>query len=80
MLLHGEVLLKEGILAGSSAGTLISAALRYCERANYPKKSSCTFACDSGNKYLSKVFNDNWLVNEGLKKPNMNCKFTRTYF
>ena len=40
------------------------------QRANYPKKRVVTFACDSGNKYLSKVFNDNWLVNEGLKKPN----------
>ena len=34
-----EVLLKEGILAGSSSGTLISAALRYC-REQIPKKSS----------------------------------------
>ena len=64
-----EVLLKEGILAGSSSGTLISAALRYCREQTTPKRV-VTFACDSGNKYLSKVFNDNWLVNEGLKKPN----------
>jgi cystathionine beta-synthase len=64
-----EVLLKEGILAGSSSGTLISAALKYCKEQTTPKRV-VTFACDSGNKYLSKVFNDNWLINEGLKKPN----------
>jgi len=64
-----EVLLKEGILAGSSSGTLISAALKYCREQTTPKRV-VTFACDSGNKYLSKVFNDNWLINEGLKKPN----------
>lgn len=64
-----EVLLKEGILAGSSSGTLISAALKYCREQTTPKRV-VTFACDSGNKYLSKVFNDNWLINEGLKKPS----------
>jgi len=64
-----EVLLKEGILAGSSSGTLISAALKYCREQTTPKRV-VTFACDSGNKYLSKVFNDNWLINEGLKKPD----------
>jgi cystathionine beta-synthase len=64
-----EVLLKEGILAGSSSGTLISAALKYCREQTTPKRV-VTFACDSGNKYLSKVFNDNWLINAGLKKPN----------
>ena len=25
-----------------------------------------TFVCDSGNKYLSKVFNDHWLADQGL--------------
>lgn len=64
-----EVLLKEGILAGSSSGTLISAALKYCREQTAPKRV-VTFACDSGNKYLSKVFNDNWLINSGLRKPN----------
>ena len=33
-----EVLLKEGILAGSSSGTLISAALRYCREQTTPKE------------------------------------------
>jgi cystathionine beta-synthase len=27
-----------------------------------------TFVCDSGNKYLSKIFNDYWLIDQGLLK------------
>ena len=29
-------------------------------------KRVVTFVCDSGNKYLSKVFNDYWMVDQGL--------------
>lgn len=54
------LLREEGILAGSSTGTLLSAALRYCQEQDTPKRV-VTLACDSGNKYLSKIFNDEWL-------------------
>jgi cystathionine beta-synthase len=60
-----EVLRKEGILAGSSSGTLIAAALRYC-RAQASPRRVVTFVCDSGNKYLSKMFNDYWMLDQGL--------------
>lgn len=60
-----ELLRKEGILAGSSTGTLLTAALRYCRQQTQPKRV-VTFACDSGNKYLSKMFNDDWLRQQGL--------------
>ncbi len=60
-----EVLDKEGILAGSSSGTLIAAALRYCRAQTAPKRV-VTFVCDSGNKYLSKMFNDYWLIDQGF--------------
>lgn len=60
-----EVLKKEGILCGSSSGTLIAAALKYC-RAQKEKKRVVTFVCDSGNKYLSKIFNPYWLHDQGL--------------
>lgn len=59
------LLAKEGILAGSSSGTLLAAALRYCRAQTEPKRV-VTFVCDSGNKYLSKVFNDVWLAQQGL--------------
>ncbi len=60
-----ELLQQEGILAGSSTGTLLNAALRYCWAQTTPKRV-VTFACDSGNKYLSKMFNDDWMRQQGL--------------
>ncbi|MDB4980022.1 MAG: cystathionine beta-synthase [Myxococcales bacterium] len=55
----------EGILAGSSSGTLVAAALRYCRAQTEPKRV-VTFVCDSGNKYLSKMFNDFWMRDQGF--------------
>jgi len=60
-----ELLEKEGILAGSSSGTLIAAALRYCRAQTAPKRV-VSFVCDSGNKYLTKMFNDYWMIDQGF--------------
>jgi cystathionine beta-synthase len=60
-----DLLRKVGVLAGSSTGTLVAAALRYCREQSSPKRV-CTLVCDSGNKYLSKMFNDFWMADQGL--------------
>jgi len=60
-----ELLSLEGILGGTSTGTLLAAALRYCREQKTPKRV-VTFVCDSGSKYLSKVFNDYWMVDQGF--------------
>ncbi len=60
-----EILRKEGLLVGSSTGTLVAAALRYC-REQQQQKRVVTFACDTGNKYLSKLFNDFWMEDQGF--------------
>ncbi len=60
-----ELLKKEGLLAGSSTGTLVSAALKYC-REQTEAKRVVSFACDTGNKYLSKLYNDFWLEDQGF--------------
>lgn len=60
-----ELLRREGILGGSSTGTLLAAALRYCREQTAPKRV-VTFVCDSGNKYLSKMYNDFWMFDQGL--------------
>ncbi len=60
-----DLLRKEGILAGSSTGTLLCAALKYC-RAQTEAKRVVTLACDTGNKYLSKLYNDFWLEDQGF--------------
>ena len=60
-----ELLKKEGILAGTSSGTLLAAALRYC-REQKTEKRVVSLVCDSGNKYLSKVYNDFWMLDQGM--------------
>jgi len=60
-----ELLKKEGLLAGSSTGTLLAAALKYCHEQT-EAKNVVTFACDTGNKYLSKLFNDFWMEDQGF--------------
>ncbi len=61
----GELLRKEGILAGSSSGTLLAAALRYCRAQPAPKRV-VTFVCDGGDKYLSKMYNEYWMIDQGF--------------
>lgn len=60
-----ELLAKEGILGGSSTGTLLAAALKYCREQTEPKKV-LVFVCDTGNKYLSKMYNDYWMLDNGF--------------
>jgi cystathionine beta-synthase len=60
-----ELLAKEGILGGSSTGTLLAAALKYCREQTEPKRV-LTFVCDTGNKYLSKMYNDYWMLDNGF--------------
>lgn len=60
-----ELLAKEGILGGSSTGTLLAAALKYCREQTTPKRV-LVFVCDTGNKYLSKMYNDYWMLDNGF--------------
>ena len=61
-----QVLLKEeGILGGSSTGTLVAAAAKWCRKQKDHKKV-VTFICDTGNKYLSKAYNKSWLQDNNL--------------
>ncbi|HEX4077887.1 MAG TPA: pyridoxal-phosphate dependent enzyme [Rhizomicrobium sp.] len=59
------LLSKEGILGGSSSGTLLAAALKYCREQTGPQRV-VTLVPDSGNKYLSKIYNDYWVLEQGL--------------
>jgi cystathionine beta-synthase len=64
------LLKKEGILAGSSAGTLVAGAIEWCKAQKEPKRV-VSLICDTGNKYLSKAFDDAWLSNNGLSVRNL---------
>ena len=64
-------------MAGSSAGTLFAGAINGAKI----RKSQrvVTLICDTGNKYLSKAFNEKWLIHNDLiikdpKRPSgCNC-------
>jgi cystathionine beta-synthase len=60
-----ELLRAEGLLGGSSTGTLLAAALRYCREQTTPQRV-VSFVCDTGTRYLSKVYNDQWMLDQGL--------------
>ena len=60
-----ELLEAEGILGGSTTGTLLAAALKYCREQTTPK-NVLTLVCDTGNKYLSKMYNDDWMRDNGF--------------
>ena len=62
-----DLLKKEGVLGGSSSGTILAAALKYC-REQKEKKRVVAFVCDRGDKYLSKMFNDYWMYDQGFLK------------
>ena len=59
------LLRQEGIFPGSSSGTLVAAALQYCRGRSRPERV-VTFVCDSGNKYLSKMYNEYWMIDQGF--------------
>src|ERR1700758_1530198 len=59
-LLHGE-----GIFGGSSTGTLVAGAFRYCRQQTHPKRV-VSFVPDTGNKYLSKMYSDFWMTEQGF--------------
>ncbi|MCG2586582.1 pyridoxal-phosphate dependent enzyme [Massilia sp. TS11] len=59
------LLRQEGIVAGSSSGTLLAAALRYCRAQTRPQRV-VSFVCDTGTRYLSKVYSDAWMRDQGL--------------
>ncbi len=60
-----DCLKKEGLLMGSSSGCLLEAALRYCKEQTEPKRI-VILACDTGNKYLTKMYSDFWMIEQGF--------------
>jgi cystathionine beta-synthase len=52
---------EEGIFVGGSAGMIAHAALTVARRLDDPEACVVTFLCDTGERYLSKVFNDEWM-------------------
>jgi cystathionine beta-synthase len=60
---------EEGIFVGGSAGLIAHAALSVARRINDPDACVVTVLCDTGERYLSKVFNDEWMRENQLLEP-----------
>lgn len=60
--LMARALARLGIFAGGSSGAAVSAALRYVETG----KKVVVILPDSGNRYLSKIYNDDWMKQNGF--------------
>jgi cystathionine beta-synthase len=54
----------EGLLIGGSCGTCAAAALRYAERLT-PNDLVVVIMPDTGRNYLSKMYNDDWMREQG---------------
>ncbi len=61
MLMVRRLAKEEGLLAGGSTGVNLVAALDVARRVNDPQALVVTVLADTGERYLSKVFNDEWL-------------------
>lgn len=55
---------EEGILAGGSTGGNLHVALEIARELDDPASAVVTILTDSGERYLSKIFNDEWLTRE----------------
>ena len=61
---------EEGILAGGSTGLNVALALDLARELDNPEALIVTILCDTGERYLSKVFNDEWMQeNQMLEAP-----------
>jgi cystathionine beta-synthase len=56
---------EEGLLAGGSAGTTVWAAIEVAKRLG-PDATVLTMLPDSGRSYLSKFYDDNWMLEHGF--------------
>ena len=57
---------EEGILAGGSAGSTVWGALDYARRLGDPEARILTILPDSGRSYMSKFYDDNWMIEHGF--------------
>ena len=57
--LTGRQLAQQGIFAGGSSGAVVSAALKVSK--HHKGKKIIVILPDSGNRYLSKMYNDEWM-------------------
>ena len=69
-----EIACKEGLFVGYTSGAVLQATKQLNDRKLFNKNSVVVMIfCDHGSKYMSKIYSDDWMINQGfLNKNNMN--------
>jgi len=62
---------SEGLFAGGSTGLIVSVAMEIAREIDDPEACVVALLCDTGERYLSKVYNDAWLAEQGLADPEI---------
>ena len=70
-LMTRALLKQEGIYTGGSGGAAVVGALKYAQTLKEPKKILVILP-DSGNRYASKIFNDEWMMSKGYIDSSFN--------
>lgn len=70
-LMTRALLKQEGIYTGGSGGAAIVGAIKYAKTLKEPKKILVILP-DSGNRYSSKIFNDEWMMAKGYIDSSFN--------
>jgi cystathionine beta-synthase len=60
---------EEGILVGGSTGLNVAIALQVAREVDDPNALIVTILCDTGERYLSKLFNDEWMQENQMLEP-----------
>ena len=60
---------QEGLFVGGSSGLIASVAVRVAQQVNDPDAYIVCVLPDTGERYLSKVYNDEWLREHRLLEP-----------
>jgi cystathionine beta-synthase len=71
-----QLLTKEGVYTGGSAGAAVVGAIRYAEKLEAEGKDPVKMVvimCDSGNRYTGKIFNDDWMRDKGYWDHTFNA-------
>lgn len=61
---------EEGLFVGGSAGLITHLALQCAREIDDPNAFVVTFLCDTGERYLSKLYNDEWMRENQLLEPD----------
>ena len=61
---------EEGLFVGGSSGLITHVALQVAREVDDPKALVVTFLCDTGERYLSKLYNDEWMRENQMLEPD----------